>query len=105
MWFKNLFKKRKHYDIVDLEKVKSNYGPPQFTLYDPSTARVIDLDDVQSFVIYERDKEKMKMIAEEGFIIEHLYSLDSNWWICNRDKDVRIFSFENCYTFECDGQN
>ena len=104
MWFKNLFKK-KHCGKVDLEKVRSDYGPSQFTLYEPTSCKVISLDEVQSFVIYERDREKMKMIAEEGFIIEHLYGLDSNWWVCNRDKDARIISFENCYTFECDGQN
>ena len=34
MWFKNLFKKRKHYDVLDLEKVKADYGPPQFTVYE-----------------------------------------------------------------------
>ena len=93
-------------DLVAADKLKADKNlPPRYTLYEPSTARVISLDNVQSFVIYERDREKMKMIAEEGFIIEHLYSLDSNWWICSRDKDARIFSFENCYTFECDGQN
>lgn len=33
LWFKNLFKERKHYDVLDLEKVKSDYGPPLFILY------------------------------------------------------------------------
>lgn len=83
MWFKNLFKKRKHYDMVDLKKVKSNYGSPQFTLYEPLTARVIDLDTVQSFVIYEEDVKILHSIEEQGFSLE---GIGDNWWICRRNK-------------------
>ena len=83
MWFKNLFKKRKHYDVLDLEKVKSDYGSPQFSLYELMTERVIDLDDVQSFVIYEEDDTVLDMIAERGFKLEEL---NDNWWICRRCK-------------------
>ena len=84
MWFKNLFKKRKHYDVLDLEKVKAEYGSPQFNLYEPMTERVIDLDDIQSFVIYEEDDKMLDMIAERGFKLEEL---DYNWWICRRCKN------------------
>lgn len=83
MWFKNLFKKRKRYDVVDLKKVEAEYGPPQFNLYEPMTARVIDLDDVQSFVIYEKDVEILHSIEEQGFQLEQL---DYNWWMCRRKK-------------------
>lgn len=86
MWFKNLFKKRKHYDVLNLEKVKLDYGPLQLTLYEPTTARVIDLDDVQSFVIYEEDDMILDMIAERGFKLEEL---DNNWWMCRRCKNVK----------------
>ena len=83
MWFKNLFKKRKHYDVLNLEKIKSDYGQPQFILCEPMTARVIDLDDVQSFVIYEEDDIILDMIAKRGFKLEEL---DYNWWMCRRKK-------------------
>lgn len=83
LWFKNLFKERKHYDVLDLEKVKSDYGPPLFTLYEPITERVIDLDDVQSFVIYKEDDMMLDIIAERGFKLKELYD---NWWICRRKK-------------------
>ena len=83
MWFKNLFKKRKYYDIVDLKKVKSDYGPPQFTVYDHLTARVIALDTVQSFVIYEEDVKILHSIEEQGFSLEEL---NDNWWVCRRKK-------------------
>ena len=83
MWFKNLFKKRKHYDMVDLKKVETEYGSPQFTLYEPLTAKVIDLDDVQSFVIYEEDVKILDSIEEQGFKLEEL---NDNWWICRRKK-------------------
>ena len=65
MWFKNIFKKRERYDVVDLKKVEAEYGPPQFNLYEPITERVIDLDDVQSFVIYEKDDVMLDMIKKE----------------------------------------
>ena len=84
MWFKNLFKKRKHYDVLDLEKVKADYGPPQFTVYEPMTARVVSLDTVQSFVIYEEDVRVLDIIAEQGFKLEQL---DDNWWMCRRCKN------------------
>ena len=83
MWFKNLFKKRKHYDVLDLKKVEAEYGPPQFTVYEPFTERIISLDTVQSFVIYEEDNTVLDMIAEQGFKLEEL---DYNWWICRRCK-------------------
>ena len=83
MWFKNLFKKRKHYNIVDLEKVKSDYGSPRLTLYEPLTARVIPLDEVQSFVFYETNEQTLIMIAEQGFKLEQL---DGNWWMCRKKK-------------------
>ena len=84
MWFKNLFKKRKHYDVLDLKKVEAEYGPPRFNLCEPMTARVIPLDDVQSFVIYEEDDMMLDMIAERGFKLEEL---NDNWWICRRCKN------------------
>lgn len=83
MWLKNLFKRRKHCGKVDLEKVKADYGPPQFTVYDPLTARVIALDTVQSFVIYEEDVVILHSIEEQGFKLEQL---DENWWLCRRNK-------------------
>ena len=86
MWFKNLFNKRKHYDVLDLEKVKADYGLPQFNLYEPMTERIIDLDDVQSFVIYEEDDVILNMIAERGFKLEEL---NDNWWMCRRYKIVK----------------
>lgn len=84
MCFKNLFKVRKHYGMLDLEKekVKADYGP-QFSLSEPMTARVVNLDDVQSFVIYEEDDMVLDMIAEQGFKLEEL---NDNWWICRRKK-------------------
>ena len=86
MWFKNLFKKRKHYDVLNLEKVKLDYGPLQLTLCEPMTARVVDLDDVQSFVIYEEDDMILDMIAKRGFKLEEL---NDNWWMCRRSKNIK----------------
>lgn len=85
VWLKNLFKK--HYGIVNLEKVKSDYGSPHFTLYEPLTARAIALDDVHSFVIYEEDIKILKLIEEQGFELERL---DDNWWICRRNNNKNV---------------
>lgn len=81
MWFKKLFKRR--YDMINLEKVKSDYGLPQFTLYEPLTRRVITLDTVQYFVIYEKDMQILHSIEEQGFNLEEV---DDNWWVCRRNK-------------------
>lgn len=69
--------------IINLEKVKSDYGSPQFTLYEPFTKRVIALDTVQSFVIYEEDVKVLHSIEEQGFSLEEI---SDNWWICRRKK-------------------
>ena len=48
------------------------------------TARVVSLDTVQSFVIYEEDVRVLDIIAEQGFKLEQL---DDNWWMCRRCKN------------------
>jgi hypothetical protein len=83
MWLKNLFRKRKHSGKVDLEKVKSDYGSPHFTLYEPLTERIIALDTVQPFVIYEEDVKVLHSIEEQGFSLE---GIGDNWWVCRRKK-------------------
>ena len=58
MRFKNLFKKKEH-----------------------CVAAAVDLDNVQSFVIYEEDYMNLIAIAENGFKLE---KLDDNWWMCRK---------------------
>ena len=69
---------------VSADKLKADKNlPPSYTIYEPMTARVIPLDEVQSFIIYETNEQTLIMIEEQGFKLEQL---DGNWWMCRRNK-------------------
>ena len=74
-------------DLIPADKLRADKNlPSSYTIYEPTTARVVNLDDVQSFVIYEKDDTVLDMIAERGFKLE---ALNDNWWICRRCKIVK----------------
>lgn len=59
------------HDLVSIDKLRADKNlPPHYTMYEPNTCRVINLEDVGMFTLIGKpDEETEELIIKQGFFL------------------------------------
>lgn len=74
-------------DLVAADKLRADKKlPPHYSMYDPTTCRVIDLADVGMFTLIGKpDEETEELIIKQGFFLS---DVDEEYYTYRKRRNV-----------------